>query len=150
MLQTAEFLSIIMWTKRKISLCLIKQCAIQTWWRERRYSSNILDFGTRWMRDVSFMRGRFYTGQRRPQHTFDRRLGGPECRPWRCGAEINSCICRELNSVRPARSLSPYRWATPSPIIGITIKSYPRNRPWRPIWSWDFKNPSLYRQSAHR
>jgi hypothetical protein len=28
-------------------------------------------------------------------------------------------------------------------------KSYPRNRPWRPIGLWDVKDPTLSRQSAH-
>jgi hypothetical protein len=28
-------------------------------------------------------------------------------------------------------------------------KSYPCNRPWRPIGLWDVKNPTLSRQSAH-
>jgi hypothetical protein len=30
------------------------------------------------------------------------------------------------------------------------IKSYPRNRPWRPVGLWDVKDPTLSRQSAHR
>jgi hypothetical protein len=29
-------------------------------------------------------------------------------------------------------------------------KSYPSNRPWRPIRLWDVKDPTLSRQSAHR
>jgi hypothetical protein len=29
-------------------------------------------------------------------------------------------------------------------------KSYPRNRPWRPIELWDVKDDTLYKQSAHR
>jgi hypothetical protein len=28
-------------------------------------------------------------------------------------------------------------------------KSYPCNRPWRPVGLWDVKNPTLSRQSAH-
>jgi hypothetical protein len=30
-----------------------------------------------------------------------------------------------------------------------TPDSDPRNRPWRPIWLWDIKDPTLSRQSAH-
>jgi hypothetical protein len=30
------------------------------------------------------------------------------------------------------------------------VKSYPRNRPWRPIELWDVEDPTLSRQSAHR
>jgi hypothetical protein len=29
------------------------------------------------------------------------------------------------------------------------VKSYPCNRPWRPIGLWDVKDPTLSRQSAH-
>jgi hypothetical protein len=29
-------------------------------------------------------------------------------------------------------------------------RSYPHNRPWRPIGLWDVKDPTLSRQSAHR
>jgi hypothetical protein len=29
-------------------------------------------------------------------------------------------------------------------------KKYSRNRPWRPIGLWDVKDPTLFRQSAHR
>jgi translation initiation factor 2 alpha subunit (eIF-2alpha) len=28
-------------------------------------------------------------------------------------------------------------------------KSYPHNRPWRPIGLWDVKDPTLSKQSAH-
>jgi hypothetical protein len=38
---------------------------------------------------------------------------------------------------------------TRSPSIN-RIRSYPRNRPWRPIGLWDVEDPTLCRQSAHR
>jgi hypothetical protein len=37
-----------------------------------------------------------------------------------------------------------------APLSGVSSsKSYPRNRPWRPIGLWDVKDPTLSRQSAH-
>jgi hypothetical protein len=30
------------------------------------------------------------------------------------------------------------------------VKSYPSNRPWRPIGLWDVQDPTLSRKSAHR
>jgi hypothetical protein len=50
----------------------------------------------------------------------------------------------------PGLELQPVgREALPSRYVRIMYKSYPRNRPWRPIELWDVKDPTLSRQSAH-
>jgi hypothetical protein len=54
-----------------------------------RYSSTILDLGTRWRWVVSFMPRPFTPGGKSPRYTLDKRLGGPQCRSGRCGLEKN-------------------------------------------------------------
>jgi hypothetical protein len=60
-----------------------------------RYSSTILDLGTRRTWVVSFTPRPLYPGGNRPRHRPDRRLGGPQSRSGRCGEEC-SCGCSHL------------------------------------------------------
>jgi hypothetical protein len=72
------------------------------------------------------------TLRKRPEYTFDRRLGGHQSRSGRCGVQNSFCPYREANPGCQAR------------------KSYPCNGPWSPIGLWDVEAPTFFRQSAHR
>jgi hypothetical protein len=56
---------------------------------EWRYSSTILDLGTRWRRVVSFTPRPLYPRGNRPRYPLYRRLGGPQSRSERHGEEKN-------------------------------------------------------------
>jgi hypothetical protein len=49
--------------------------------------------------------GPLYHRDKSARYILDRRLGGPQSWPWRCGEEKNSCPCRESNPGLPDRSL---------------------------------------------
>jgi hypothetical protein len=79
---------------------------------EWRYSSTILDLGTRCRRcrwGVSSMPRPLYHRGRSPWYPLSRRLGGPQGRSGSCGVEKFSYQCRESNFGRPARGSSLYR-----------------------------------------
>jgi hypothetical protein len=61
--------------KLKVSLCLSKHHAMKTY-GEWKYSSTILDIGTRWRWVVSFMPQRLYHLGNSPRYQLDRRLCG--------------------------------------------------------------------------
>jgi hypothetical protein len=59
-------------------------------WRhmgEWRYSSIILEIGSRWRWVVSFRSRPFYLREKIPRYPFNRRLGGPQSRSGLCGEE---------------------------------------------------------------
>jgi hypothetical protein len=61
-------------------------------WRhmgEWRYSSTILDLGTRWRWAISFTPRMLYPRGNCPRYPLDRRLSGPQSRSGRCGEERN-------------------------------------------------------------
>jgi hypothetical protein len=61
-------------------------------WRhfgERRYSSSILDLGTRWRRMVGFTPRPLYSRGNFLRYPLDRRLVEPQSRSGRCGEEEN-------------------------------------------------------------
>jgi hypothetical protein len=81
------------------------------------------------------------------------------------GARVNwashcvklSCITRCHRRHRgggggQARYLKGKSWNLKNKFKKIFLKKYiyPRNRPWKPIGLLDFKDPTLYRYSAHR
>jgi hypothetical protein len=59
---------------------------------EWRYSSIILDLGTRWRWVVSFTTLPRYPRGRGPRYPLDRRLGEPQSRSGRCGEEKNLAL----------------------------------------------------------
>jgi hypothetical protein len=75
---------------------------------EWRYSSTILDLGTRWRRVVSFTPMPLYHRGKSPRYPLDRRLGAPQSQFRRCGGEKISCHCQQSNPGRQpvARRLS--------------------------------------------
>jgi hypothetical protein len=56
---------------------------------ELRYSSTILDLGTRWRRVVSFTPLPLYPRGTNPRYPLDRRQGGPWSLSERCGVKKN-------------------------------------------------------------
>jgi hypothetical protein len=89
---------------------------------EWRYTSTILDLGTRWRLVVSFKpRPLLYPRGKSPLYPLDRRLGGPQSRSGRCEDEKNLAVL----GIEPWPS-SYTDWATPTPytrIIFIIITS---------------------------
>jgi hypothetical protein len=81
---------------------------------EWRYSSTILDLGTRWRWVVSFTPRPLYS-----RYSLDGRLGGRQSPSGRYGREKD---CRESNSGRPARRYTDWDIATTN-IRGVTLKS---------------------------
>jgi hypothetical protein len=82
-----------------------------------RYSSAILDFGTRWRRIVSFTPRPLCPRGKGPLYSLDRRLDGPQSRSGRRGGDKNSWPHPDLNSdpsARPAASRCT-DWAIPAP-----------------------------------
>jgi hypothetical protein len=82
---------------------------------EWRYSSIILDLGTRWRWVVSFTYRPLYPRGNRPRYLLVRRLGGPQS--W-------SKRCRELKNVTPSGNRTPAfqpvarhntDWSVPTP-----------------------------------
>jgi hypothetical protein len=76
----------------EFSLCVINQ-AIKHYVMKTsgkwRYSSTILDLGTRWRLVVGITLRPFYPRGKGPRYTLDRRLGGPQRRSGRCGVQKN-------------------------------------------------------------
>jgi hypothetical protein len=79
--------------KCKIVPVLSQSSTIQ--WRyvgQWRYSSTILDLSTRWRWVVSFTLLQLYPRGKSTRYPFDRRVGGPQSRPGRCGEEKNLAL----------------------------------------------------------
>jgi hypothetical protein len=55
---------------------------------ERRYSTTILDLGTRWRWVVSFTPRPLYSRGKSPRYSFNRKLGGPRSQSGRYGERI--------------------------------------------------------------
>jgi hypothetical protein len=84
-------------------------------WRhigERRFSSTLLDLGTRWRWVVRITPCRFIHGERAPRHPLDGRLSGPQSQSGRYG-EQKSCSCGESNPGLPAHRPSLHRLSYP-------------------------------------
>jgi hypothetical protein len=62
--------------------------------REWRYSSTILDLGTRWRWVVNFTTRPLYPRWNSPRYPLDRRLGGPQSRSGGCRKEKNHPLGR--------------------------------------------------------
>jgi hypothetical protein len=82
---------------------------------EWRYSSNILDLGTRWRRVVSFTPRPLYPRGKSRQYLLDRRLGGSQSRSGRCGEEKNLAPARNKT---PAIQPVPRRYTERAMLIG--------------------------------
>jgi hypothetical protein len=80
---------------------------------EWRYSSFILDLGTRCRWVVSFTLQRLYPRRTSSLYPFNRRLGGPQNLDWRLWRWEKPCPCRQSNPVCPARSPSLHRLSYP-------------------------------------
>jgi hypothetical protein len=59
-------------------------------------------------------------------------------------------ICRKSWKSEYTKWVTTYWRAAQNEISRRIIKSYPRNRPWRPIGLRDVKDPTLSSQSAHK
>jgi hypothetical protein len=57
---------------------------------EWRFSSTILEFGTRWKKVVSFILGPLYPRGKSPRYPLDRSLSGPQNRSGLCGEDKKS------------------------------------------------------------
>jgi hypothetical protein len=83
---------------------------------ECRYSSTILDIGTRWRWVVSLISGLFTPKKIAPRYPLDIFLGGPQSRSGRCGAEKNILLLTTVQSV-----LRRYAdWPTPV-LFGLCV-----------------------------
>jgi hypothetical protein len=60
-----------------------------------RYSSTILDLGTRWRWVVNFTPRPLYLRENRPRYSLDRRIGGPQSRSgqWESQSYLYSSLC---------------------------------------------------------
>jgi hypothetical protein len=68
---------------------------------EWKYSSTFFDLDIRWRGVGSFTTGKLYPRRKSPQYPLDRRLGGPQSRPGRCGVEKNLL---PLPGIKPRQS----------------------------------------------
>jgi hypothetical protein len=91
---------------------------------EWRYSSTILDLGTRWRWVVSFMPRPLYPRRKSSGYPMDRRLGGPQSRSGRCREEKHFA----LPGIEPGPSS---RWLKGCGIVGIN-------------WFHNYNNSSYY------
>jgi hypothetical protein len=100
---------------------------------EWKYSSAILDLGTGWSWEVSFMPW-VYPHGKGPQHPLSSRLVGPESQSGHCGVENISCPYWESKACCPARSEVLYllsypgsfvctNWHSPSNLMINTIRN---------------------------
>jgi hypothetical protein len=89
---------------------------------ERRYSSTILDFGTRWRWVVSFTPLPLYTRGKSLRYPLDGRLGGPQSQSGRCREEKNlfPLLGIEPPAVHPV-SRRYTEWAIPA-VSGINTE----------------------------
>jgi hypothetical protein len=98
---------------------------------EWRYSSTILDLGTRWRRVVSFTSRPLYPRGKRPQYPLDRKLVGPQS--WSGCYGVKKSIL-PLSAIKPGRSdRSPSLHRQIYPSLGnyrITTKPRVIRNPW--------------------
>jgi hypothetical protein len=76
--------------KVKLSLDLLKHCVMKTY-GEWRYSSTILDLGTRWRWMVSITPRQLYLQRNNPRYPLYRRLRGPQNRS-KCNGEQKNIL----------------------------------------------------------
>jgi hypothetical protein len=89
---------------------------------EWRFSSTILDLGTRWKWVVSFMPRPLYLQGNSSPCPLDRRLRGPKNRSGRCGVGKKICCsCRELNPARSARKPIALLYRTLRKSLKLTV-----------------------------
>jgi hypothetical protein len=69
-----------------------------------------------------------------------------------CSPAVADCsrLAWPAGAHKPSSSLTQWKWTSYVRWheTGLWSVSYPCNRPWRPIVSWDVENPTLSRQSA--
>jgi hypothetical protein len=83
-----------------------------------RYSSTILDLGTRWRWVVSFISVTLYPRWKNPRYPLERRLGGPQIQSGLCGEEKNHA----LPGTEPVPSSpSLYRLSCPFSYVHIVV-----------------------------
>jgi hypothetical protein len=71
-------------------------------YREWRYSSTILDVGTRWRRTVSFTPLPLYLRGKSLRYLSDRRLGGPHSLSGHCGVEKTGLLAgNQTPAIKP-------------------------------------------------
>jgi hypothetical protein len=100
-----------------MSLCFIIWAPRYNDMREWRYSSTILNLGTRWRWVVSFKPLQLYPQGNRRRYPLNRTVDEPQSRSGRCGEEKISCSFRETNPGRPTRSPSLYRLSYPRIVL---------------------------------
>jgi hypothetical protein len=83
---------------------------------EWKYSSTILDLGTRCKWVVSFTLLPLYSRGNRPRHPLDRKLGGPQSRSGRCEEDKN--LPPAGNTTRSVQPVARHYtdWAIPNPL----------------------------------
>jgi hypothetical protein len=81
----------------------------QSYMKEWRYSSTILDLGTRWSWVVSFTPRPLYPRTNRPWYPLERRLGGPQSQSGCYGEEKNLGLARIWTPAIQPRSPSLYQ-----------------------------------------
>jgi hypothetical protein len=118
--------------------------------REWRYSSTILDLGSRWRWVVSSTTPPLYPRRKRPRCPLDRRLGGPQSRSGRCGVEKDLFPLPRIEK-RPS-SPSLYRLSYPGSSHYPFLPHYYRmDRGWNPIClatSMVWRSKMLYERGA--
>jgi hypothetical protein len=87
---------------------------------EWRYSSTILDLGTKWRWVVSFTPRTLYVRGNSSRFPLARRLGGPQILSGCCGVQKNPLLRRKSNPGRPAHSLPLYRLSYPESCIFVS------------------------------
>jgi hypothetical protein len=87
---------------------------------EWRYSSTILDLGTKWRWVVSFTSPPLYPRGKRPWYPLDKRPGGQQSQSGRCGVGKNVLSLPEIEP----RSSSPYPVAIPTELSWLKTTKY--------------------------
>jgi hypothetical protein len=91
----------------KLSLCLTKYHAMNTYWGSGGISPPILNLNTRWKLVIKFTFQLSYHRWQSPEYTFVRRLGGLQILSGCGGEKKDFCPYLETNFSRPAHSLAP-------------------------------------------
>jgi hypothetical protein len=114
-----------------------------------RYSSTVLDFGTRWRWVISFTPHPLYPRGRSLPYPLDMKLGGPQSRRYgRCWEAKISCPCRKSNPYLP--SCIPSTVTHCHSVHNCMTVSNKTERMWK--WSWpDIKSyDGIFLQRVNR
>jgi hypothetical protein len=116
--------------------------SITHWRRVRkcRYSSIILDLGSRWRWVISFTPWPLYPQGKSPRYPLDRWLARPQNRCGRCGVEKRLSFLSGIEPFRPSLVRRYTDWASPAPIQRqVERKLNKLKQKWMgfmPCWIW--------------